>query len=62
MRFVPVDLTKLSSLKTGIKIPISLLIIIFQQFQVVQLMDMITFYHLICYSTNFKVFRFVTHQ
>ena len=35
MGFVPVDLTKLLSLKTGIKLPIFLLIIIFQQFQMV---------------------------
>ena len=46
-----VNLTKLKlSLKTGIKIPIFtvLLIIIFQQFQVVQLMDVIPPFHLIC--------------
>ena len=53
-----VDLTELSSSKKHGNFYFIQLIIIFQLFQVVQLMDVIMLFHLICYMPCFSNFRF----
>ena len=58
MGFQTVDITELhlTYLQEAVKIKIFQLIIIFQQFQVVQLIDMIILFHLICWKAYFNNF------